>query len=89
LLPDRCLTQWETNVTMAIGWQFDEDATPTPGEVEHMAHVLEGRHGCYAAEIADFLCQLHAQRGDAGRSWAWAGVAERVRKAERRRVKLS
>ena len=30
---------------MTSGWHFQEDATPTPGEVEAMVSVLEGRHG--------------------------------------------
>jgi hypothetical protein len=51
-----------------------------------MAAVLESRHGMFAAEIAEFFSAYHAQRGDAGRSWAWAGVAELVRHRERERV---
>lgn len=64
---------------MAIHLQPDEDATPTPGEVELMASVLEGRHGVHAGEVADFLAELSAQRGDAPRSWAWTAVGLRVR----------
>jgi hypothetical protein len=64
---------------MAIGWHPDEDVTPTPREVDDMAEVLEARHGLLAAEIAEFFASLHSQRGDAGRCWAWTGVAERVR----------
>ena len=45
-----------------------------------MASVLEGRHGLLAAEIAEFFSTFHGQAGDAGRSWAWAGVAETVRR---------
>lgn len=71
---------------MSIGWHPDEDATPTPREVENMAAVLEGRHGRHAAEVADFFSIYHGQSGDAGRSWAWAGVAELVRKRERQRI---
>ena len=65
---------------MAISWHPDEDATPTPRDVESMATVLEGRHGVHAAEVADFFSTLHSQRGDAGRCWAWAGVANMVRR---------
>ncbi len=72
--------------TMNIGWHPDEDATPTPREVENMAAVLEGRHGRHAAEVADFFSIHHGQSGDAGRSWAWAGVAELVRQRERQRI---
>jgi hypothetical protein len=50
-----------------------------------MVAVLEGRHGAWAAEVADFFSTMHSLRGDAGRSWAWAGVAELARrKAEAR-----
>lgn len=71
---------------MATVWHPDEDATPTPREVEEMAAVLEGRHGTFAAEVADFFSSLHSQHGDAGRSWAWAGVAERVRRRTQTRL---
>lgn len=64
---------------MSGAWHLDEDATPTPPEVEFMAAVLEGRHGGFAADVADFFASFHGQNGDAGRSWAWAGVAELVR----------
>jgi hypothetical protein len=64
---------------MASGWYFRESTTPTAGEVEAMVAVLEGRHGIWAADIAEFLSTFHSLKGDCGRSWAWAGVAERVR----------
>jgi hypothetical protein len=48
--------------------------------------ILEGRHGQFAAEVAEFFASLHTDRGDAGRSWAWAGVAARVRQRERQRI---
>lgn len=70
---------------MSGGWQSDEDVTPNPHEVEFMAATLEARHGQLAAQIADFFSALHGHQGDAGRSWAWAGVAELVRKRERER----
>ena len=65
---------------MASGWQFQEDATPTPNEVEAMVAVLEGQHGAWAADVAEFFSTMHGLKGDAGRSWAWAGVAEMVRR---------
>ena len=65
---------------MASGWHFHGDATPTPGEVEAMVAVLEGRHGAWAAEVAEFFSTAHSLKGDAGRSWAWAGVAEVARR---------
>jgi hypothetical protein len=51
-----------------------------------MALVLEGQHGRYAAEIAEFFSNFHALESDAGRSWAWAGVAETVRRREKIRI---
>jgi hypothetical protein len=51
-----------------------------------MAAVLEGRHGWLAADIAEFFATYHSQHGDAGRSWAWAGVAERVRERTVQRI---
>jgi hypothetical protein len=67
-------------------WHPDEDVTPTPKDVELMAAVLEGRHGDHAAQVAEFFASLHSQRGDAGRCWAWSGVAERVRQREHHRL---
>lgn len=67
---------------MKAGLQNEPDLTPTPIEVEHMAAVLEGRHGRHAADVAEFFSSFHSQRGDAGRCWAWAGVAELVRRRE-------
>jgi hypothetical protein len=60
-------------------WHPDEDTTPTPGEVDSMACVLEGRHGMWAEQVADFFSEWNAQHGDASRSWAWAAVGERIR----------
>ncbi|MDX2306875.1 MAG: hypothetical protein NW216_01415 [Hyphomicrobium sp.] len=71
---------------MTAHWHPDEDATPTPRDVETMALVLEGRHGAHAADVAEFFASLHTNEGDAGRSWAWLGVAELVRLREKRRV---
>ncbi|MGE0766745.1 MAG: hypothetical protein AB7L90_09800 [Hyphomicrobiaceae bacterium] len=68
-------------------WHPDEDVTPTPCEVGEMACVLEGRHGAFAAQVADFFSTQHALGGDAGRSWAWAGVAETIRQREKTRSK--
>lgn len=56
------------------------DATPALGEVETMVSVLEGRHGAWAADVADFFATFHSLKGDAARSWAWAGVAEVARR---------
>ena len=67
-------------------WQVGGDVTPSPREVEMMALVLEGRHGRYAADVAEFFSSFHASNGDAGRSWAWAGVAETVRRREKIRI---
>lgn len=67
-------------------WQIGGDTTPSPREVEFMALVLEGRHGRYAADVAEFFSSVHSHEGDAGRSWAWAGVAETVRRREKHRL---
>lgn len=70
---------------MTTTWHPDADVTPTPRDVDTMASVLEGRHGTFAAEVAEFFSSVHSQDGDAGRCWAWAGVAELIRKRERDR----
>lgn len=67
-------------------WHPDTDATPTPRDVAAMAEVLEGRHGVFAAEVAEFFATYHGEKGDAGRAWAWSGVAELVRNRERARL---
>ena len=51
-----------------------------------MASVLEGRHGLHAADVADFFSTHHSLLGDAGRCWAWAGVAETIRRREKQRL---
>jgi hypothetical protein len=71
---------------MTLFWNPEEDPTPAPRDVEVMAAVLEGRHGSFAADMADFLSTFHAQKGDVGRSWAWAGVADLVRFRARERL---
>ena len=71
---------------MTVTWHPEGDATPSPREVAFMAASLEAQHGKCAAEIADFFSSFHCQKGDAGRSWAWAGVAEMVRKREQDRL---
>ncbi len=70
----------------AGGWHPDEDVTPTPEQVETMAAVLEGQHGLFAVDVAEFFSTKHSIDGDAGRCWAWAGVAERVRMRARQRL---
>ena len=67
-------------------WHPDTDATPTPKDVRFMAEVLEGRHGNLAADVAEFFSSYHGEKGDAGRAWAWSGVAELVRNRERARM---
>ena len=64
----------------------EPDFTPTPRDVGAMAEVLEGKHGVFAAAIADFFAVYHGEKGDAGRAWAWSGVAELVRHRERTRL---
>jgi hypothetical protein len=72
---------------MTGAWHPDEDTTPTPQEVRFMAETLEGQHGQHAADVAEFFSTMHSLRGDAGRCWAWAGVAETVRQRTDQRVK--
>jgi len=60
-----------------------------PEEVESMAVVLEGEHGALAVEIAEFFATQHSLDGDAGRSWAWTGVADLIRNREQKRVASS
>lgn len=71
---------------MNSGWHFNGQMTPSQGEVDAMAAVLEGRHGMWAAEVAEFFAVAHGLRGDKGRSWAWSGVAESVRRKEEERI---
>lgn len=71
---------------MSQRWHPNEDATPTPRDVREMACTLEGRHGQYAVDVAEFFSAQHALGGDAGRSWAWAGVAETIRHRARQRL---
>ena len=66
--------------THTLSWHPDADVTPNPRDVESMAEVLEGRHGEYAAGVAEFFSTHHGLSGDAGRCWAWAGVAETIKK---------
>lgn len=72
--------------TRSETWHPDQDATPTPRDVCFMADVLEGRHGALAADVAEFFSAYHGEKGDAGRAWAWSGVAELVRNRERARL---
>lgn len=62
-----------------MDWQAAHDVTPTPNDVECFAVALEGQHGIYAARVAEFFADMHGDRGDAGRAWAWQGVAALVR----------
>lgn len=55
-------------------------------DAEAMAAVLESRHGTFAAEVAEFFSCWYDERGDTSRSWAWAGVAEKVRRREIERL---
>ncbi|MEZ5849998.1 MAG: hypothetical protein R3D68_05005 [Hyphomicrobiaceae bacterium] len=70
---------------MTTLWHPDNDVTPTPRDVKTMACVLEGQHGQHAADVADFFSTYHSLEGDAGRCWAWAGVAETIRRRTKER----
>jgi hypothetical protein len=65
---------------MATSGILQAGATPTPSEVEAVATVLEARHGTWAAGVAEFFSTMHGLNGHAERSWAWADVAETVRR---------
>lgn len=65
---------------MRASHQIDIDMTPPVHEAEAMVSVLEAKHGAWAADVADFFSTFHSLKGDAGRSWAWAGVAELARR---------
>ncbi len=65
-----------------------KEAPPQLHDAELMAVVLEGRHGAFAAEVADFFALLHRQLGDASRSQAWGGVARMVRRRESDRLEI-
>lgn len=71
---------------MTANWHPEQDATPTPSEVEMMASVLEGRHGVHAEHVAQFFSDWNANKGDASKSWAWAAVTERVKLRTTQRV---
>ena len=58
----------------------------TGDELSAMALVLEGRHGCLAAEVAEFFSCTHLQNRDRRRGTAWARVADIVREREARRL---
>lgn len=77
--------EMEPNMMMAASWHGEADATPTPNDVKFMAEALEGCHGVWAIEIANFFSSYHGGKGDAGRAWAWGGVAELLRTRERDR----
>lgn len=71
---------------MVSGWHFKGAQTPSQGEVEAMAAVLEGRHGVRAAEVAEFLAMAHSLKGDRERGTAWNGVADVVRRKTEERL---
>ncbi len=70
-------------LSMSADWTANVDVTPT---LDETALLLEGAHGIWAADIAEFFAAHHSLEGDAGRAWAWTGVAERVRHRERLRL---
>lgn len=53
---------------------------------EIMAVILEGRHGVFAAEVADFMASVHGRLGDVKRCTVWSDVAEVVRTRESTRL---
>lgn len=71
---------------MISGWHFSGSRTPSEGELEAMAAVLEGRHGLWAAEVAEFFATAHVLKGDKTRGSAWINVAETVRRKTEERL---
>jgi len=63
-----------------------KDPLPKVHDAELMAVVLEGRHGTFAADVAEFFALLHRQLGDVSRSKSWIGVARMVRLRESDRL---
>ena len=61
-------------------------STMSGDELSAMALVLEGRHGCLAAEVAEFFATTHLQNSDRRRGVAWARVADIVREREATRL---
>jgi hypothetical protein len=51
-----------------------------------MACVLEGQHGFFAADIAEFFSTYHAIAGDTGRAQMWTRVAQSIRDRESVRI---
>lgn len=75
--------------TRPAPWEKEPDFTPTPRDVCAMAEAMEMKHGALAADIAEFFATYHGEKGDAGRAWAWTGVAELVRSRERARLEIN
>jgi hypothetical protein len=73
-------------MTSSAYTRFDGGPAPALAEAETMVAVLEGRHGVWAAEVADFFATFHRIKGDPARSWAWAGVAELARRRAEARL---
>jgi hypothetical protein len=67
---------------MAMTSSFDDSAPTISAEVVAMAAVMEGKHGQYAAEVAEFFALWHDQKGDHRRSEAWFEVADHLRQRE-------
>ncbi len=62
------------------------NAAMSNDELGAMALVLEGRHGCLAAEVAEFFSCTHLHNSDRRRGVAWARVADIVREREALRL---
>ena len=74
--------------TMATTHQDGRDKFKAEG-CETLATILEGRHGVFAAEVADFLASVHGRLGDVKRCTAWGEVAQLVRSRESVRLATS
>ena len=71
---------------MGMMSELDDPTPATARDVTSMVEILEGKHGQHAAGVAEFFSSVHQVKGDAGRSWAWAGVAALVRQREQQRM---
>lgn len=71
---------------MSTGQHRSKQPPSRTREAELMAVVLEGRHGAFAADIAEFFAAVHVQQADLERSKAWKAVARLVRKREYERL---
>ena len=64
----------------------DSEFESTIGQIQTLASTLEGIHGIYAADVAEFFAEAHGQEGDRGRLRAWSTVAGLIKQREHERL---